>query len=660
MKKLRHILARPDRDLRKLPRIPFELLRLIARNSHPRNAPHLRQSNPRGGNVIKDQAVAVSAVNFGILSLEKDNSAFNPYQMLPDRTIIRQPLESDTCKCCTTELDDDVRPICLCCFVTGFPELEFPRHHPKLALCIRVMLRYHWSFTSCRGNALDPIDYLCTIGNPTAASFLLSQQTYTFQPNIWAIHDSLEKLAEEAKSDDMKEDRLKTIKQIYSVLSEIPSPIQQQHQILSYASTQNTESHDTFIHQCALLNLKEHQYTWQSPYLIHAVRQHLPDVLAMLLTVPGEKADMRSQEALELACEIGDMEMVKMLFDSDRPWMVGCDAGGDALRKGNVELFEWLVRKEALDCRCFADLAELDEFDRLVQIEALPEAGRMDVEQIFARAVAFGRVEFLIRFCEQFEVDLFEHANGFGKDAAFWKYETPLLVVAISFGHVEMVGFLIHSGADLNAAGGAAIRMAAMEGKIELVRILIDAGCDVDAVKACKRKENYCPSALEEAVVNGHVEVVKVLLEKGADVNKNGGTIFKRAVGIIPSVSPLTTNDDGSPDTTKPKRPNPAILRILLTHPTANPYHIHSAFHSLIRHILTNTPTLTKTQNPDRKRLKFLRRTTHLLSLFITTNKMLSAGLVESDKKAVDKYGRTWLGNAGDGADRKFVVLEEG
>ena len=99
---------------------------------------------------------------------------------------------------------------------------------------------------------------------------------------------------------------------------------------------------------------------------------------------------------------------------------------------------------------------------------------------------------------------------------------TPL-IIASGQGYLEIVEFLIASGADLNQTstdngghppGHTALIMSSRNGHLKVVKALIAAGADVNA-------ENYSgATALIITAQLGYLEIVKVLIASGADVNQ--------------------------------------------------------------------------------------------------------------------------------------------
>ena len=84
----------------------------------------------------------------------------------------------------------------------------------------------------------------------------------------------------------------------------------------------------------------------------------------------------------------------------------------------------------------------------------------------------------------------------------------------------ETVKFLIKQGADIHQNNGAALTIAAANGKLNVVQYLIENGINV------KTEGKY---ALLMAISKKHLDVVKYLLEKEAPIHRNGGGVLGAA-----------------------------------------------------------------------------------------------------------------------------------
>lgn len=108
--------------------------------------------------------------------------------------------------------------------------------------------------------------------------------------------------------------------------------------------------------------------------------------------------------------------------------------------------------------------------------------------------------------------------------------ERRLLSVAVQGGYLEIVGILLHSGADISAAdedGWTPLAHAACSGNFEIVRLLLEKGADVSVAG----ERGMTP--IHIAAGKGYTEVVYLLLGGGADYsitdNKGCTPLYKAA-----------------------------------------------------------------------------------------------------------------------------------
>ncbi|XP_055916595.1 protein fem-1 homolog B [Eupeodes corollae] len=91
------------------------------------------------------------------------------------------------------------------------------------------------------------------------------------------------------------------------------------------------------------------------------------------------------------------------------------------------------------------------------------------------------------------------------------------LWVAAGMGHLEIVKFLVHKGADINhntKAHSSPLRAACYEGRLDIVKYLIEHGADVNLANT------YNNTCIMIAAYKGYLAVVDTLLKNGADPNE--------------------------------------------------------------------------------------------------------------------------------------------
>jgi ankyrin repeat protein len=90
------------------------------------------------------------------------------------------------------------------------------------------------------------------------------------------------------------------------------------------------------------------------------------------------------------------------------------------------------------------------------------------------------------------------------------------LHVAASFGRLEVVKYLVRSGADVNAVGGVlggtALNEAASRGQLSVVEFLLSVGARMET-----REPEVNP--LFGAIYKGHAAIVRLLLARGIDAS---------------------------------------------------------------------------------------------------------------------------------------------
>ena len=101
-------------------------------------------------------------------------------------------------------------------------------------------------------------------------------------------------------------------------------------------------------------------------------------------------------------------------------------------------------------------------------------------------------------------------------------HHTPLSAAA-SGGHLAVVEALLQHGAKADGkSGGAAVRLASLDGHTDVVRLLAGRGASLELTNGSG------DTALSCAAREGHVEVVRTLLELGAKTDGESGKRARR------------------------------------------------------------------------------------------------------------------------------------
>ena len=96
-------------------------------------------------------------------------------------------------------------------------------------------------------------------------------------------------------------------------------------------------------------------------------------------------------------------------------------------------------------------------------------------------------------------------------DAILDEFDRPVLVPAIMWGKVDLVKFLVASGASLKGA----VLNACENANIELIEFLIEIGAGIHEVD----EESNNDTPLMKACLGGFTGAVKLLIKKGADIH---------------------------------------------------------------------------------------------------------------------------------------------
>ena len=88
---------------------------------------------------------------------------------------------------------------------------------------------------------------------------------------------------------------------------------------------------------------------------------------------------------------------------------------------------------------------------------------------------------------------------------------------AAESGHLEVLKFLISSGAEVDYHSGEALRRAASMGRVEIAQELLDQGASIDI------ENEWGQTALYFAALAGSSSLVQMLIDHGAPINHHGG-----------------------------------------------------------------------------------------------------------------------------------------
>lgn len=86
------------------------------------------------------------------------------------------------------------------------------------------------------------------------------------------------------------------------------------------------------------------------------------------------------------------------------------------------------------------------------------------------------------------------------------------LKLAVSYGHYDIVKYLVENKANVHAGYEYPLKRASQDGHLDIVKILVENGAAVSY-------NNETP--MELAILGGHLNVVKYLVDNGADINSD-------------------------------------------------------------------------------------------------------------------------------------------
>ena len=132
----------------------------------------------------------------------------------------------------------------------------------------------------------------------------------------------------------------------------------------------------------------------------------------------------------------------------------------------------------------------------------------IDIENHFKFLCEFGYTDIIQLLVTSKSIDIDREGNGI-----------PPLFYAARYGNLKAMQNLVEAGANINKKVGeeslTALMVASERGHVELVRYLLNSGASIDARDSTIRGA----TSLHIASESGHAEVVRVLIEAGASLN---------------------------------------------------------------------------------------------------------------------------------------------
>ncbi|KAJ7148555.1 ankyrin repeat-containing domain protein [Mycena crocata] len=276
-----------------------------------------------------------------------------------------------------------------------------------------------------------------------------------------------------------------------------------------------------------------------------------------------------SETALHYACEIGDLEMVKLLVE----WGADIECAGVhesalacATQELTLDVAEFLLSKgaNANSIRCDlpplhiaarvgnteiagllldagADPAAAWNISRVQALHVAAQNGHRDMVQLLLDHGApideeFGSGAFsensLHSACASGNLDVVKLLLQRGADFGYEGHCGGLLGFAVHHGQVDVAKFLLAYGADPNVTVPLfymPLHLATMNKDLGMMTLLLDNGADVDACCGCDAASE---NPLHSACYRGNLEMVKLLVARGASLEREGdrGTALGFAV----------------------------------------------------------------------------------------------------------------------------------
>ena len=257
---------------------------------------------------------------------------------------------------------------------------------------------------------------------------------------------------------------------------------------------------------------------------------------------------------LMMACEIGSIECVKILFankaDVNYTDYDDWSAVTSAAESGNVDIVKLVLSRDELNIDLVYDalhaplcsgsanfrlsteiamllISRLPDVNRRVRgscvlLNHAASGGYLDIVRLLLESGADPNVTDNVEYDALYDACSEGH---FDVVKLLFEFDSPHKITeetinsaylcACYDGHLEIVSYLIGKGADVNATGGGgrlAIDYAIRKNNIPLAELLMESGFNVNTIY-------YERSALHFACLRRHDDMAKLLLEHGADPN---------------------------------------------------------------------------------------------------------------------------------------------
>ncbi len=118
---------------------------------------------------------------------------------------------------------------------------------------------------------------------------------------------------------------------------------------------------------------------------------------------------------------------------------------------------------------------------------------------------------------------LFYVIEALTREANVLREDDNALYYAVEQGSLDIVFYLVESGASISAREDKALRLAASKGHLDIVKYLVERGANISA-----REDE----ALRKAAFLGHFDIVKYLVERGANISAREDEALRNAAGL--------------------------------------------------------------------------------------------------------------------------------